>query len=102
MFFNSTNNTEEILKNYNDAVSSCRLALTILNEGKTFVTGGSSASSGKIIRCTISKDDAKRVWQDQLKSLTDENDMRRMVDTGSLNIYIFDTVKREVFDRSRR
>jgi hypothetical protein len=99
MFFNSINDTRTIVKNYRKAVNACKSALKSLTQVDT---ASRVPSSSGIVRCTINKDTAKRVWQEQLNSLTDENEMRRMVDAGNLNLYIFDTIKREVFNTPTR
>ena len=43
------------------------------------------------------RDEEKR-----LKFLTDENDMMEMVEVGALNKYIYDVIKREIFDKKKK
>ncbi|MDR2464028.1 MAG: hypothetical protein LBD36_00195 [Holosporales bacterium] len=92
-FLTSPDDQEIILRNYSDAVQSCRAALATLANAKSC----NFASKG---RFDIDVRSNRRAFNDHLRFFTDETAMARLVAIGQIPQYIFDVVKRYVFDRA--
>ena len=99
MFFSSSNDTDEILKNYKAAVAGCKSTLKYLKEARTDHLG--RIDNGNTCRCTTKKQDVKDA-EKRLKFLIDEKDMMKGVESGILNKYIYDVIKREIFDKKKK
>ena len=100
MFFFSSNDTDEILKNYKAAVAGCKSTLKILKEARTDHLGRIDNGFNKCVR-TTKKQDVKDA-EKRLKFLIDEKDMMKGVESGILNKYIYDVIKREIFDKKKK
>ncbi len=91
-FFSSENDKKVILDNYAKAIKACKDALKQLNE--------QHKTDRKLNRRHgLSHSEAISVWKRQLNCLEREEDMRNMVDSGVLPIYIFEVIKKEVFEK---
>ena len=102
MFWNTPNDATEILKNYKAAVAGCKSTLKYLKEARTDNSGRIIPLPGFRASCTTTKKDFVRDQEKRLKFLTDENDMMKMVEVGALNKYIYDVIKREIFDKKKK
>ena len=102
MFFNSANDTDEILKNYKAALAGCKSTLKILKEARTDNLGRIIPGPGFRVSCTTTKKDDVKHAEIRLKFLTDENNMMKTVESGGLNKYIYDVIKREIFDKKKK
>ena len=102
LFWNSTNDTAEILKNYKAAVAGCKSTLKILKEARTDNVGRIIHEGGFSRSCTSTKKDDVKNAEIRLKFLTNENDMMKKVESGALNKYIYDVIKREIFDKKKK
>lgn len=101
-FFNSANDAVEILKNYKAALAGCKSTLKILKEAKTDNLGRIINERGYARSCTTTKKDDVKNAEIRLKFLTDEKDMMKMAESGRLNKYIYDVIKREIFDKKKK
>ncbi len=102
MFCNSSNDSVEILKNYRAAVAGCKSSLKLLKNSRTDNSGRIIPEPGYGISCTHTKKDYVKNMECRLKFLTDENDMLKKVNCGALNKYIYDVIKREIFDKKKK
>ena len=94
-FFSSTNDKEVILENYSKAKQACKDALQQLTKIRNANT--QLKKNGQ----NLSLVEAISIWRDQLNCLIQEEKMQTMVDNGILPIYIFDVIKREVFEKEK-
>ncbi len=100
MFFSSSNDTDEILKNYKAAVAGCKSTLKYLKEARTDNSG--RIVNGFFISCHTTKKQEVKDAEKRLKFLIDEKDMMKGVESGGLNKYIYDVIKREIFDKKKK
>ena len=90
-FFSSVNDKEVILENYAKAKQACEDALKQLAKAR------SVTMESKKRRKTLAE--ATSIWRRQMNCLIQEEKMKILVDNGILPAYIFDVIKREVFEK---
>ena len=100
-FFNSENDSEEILKNHKAAISACKTSLKLLNQSDYHEHSrfGPCKCIQHISCSRFTKAQIEKMWKIRLKFLTNENDMLEEVNSGRLNKYIYDVIKSKVFDK---
>jgi hypothetical protein len=100
-FFNSENDSEEILKNHKAAISACKTSLKLLNQSDYHEHSrfGPCKCIQHISCPRFTKAQIEKMWKIRLKFLTNENDMLEEVNSGRLNKYIYDVIKSKVFDK---
>ena len=92
-FFGSTNDREEILKNYKAAVTACKSAVKLMK---------SVPPSTRAYRCGLNAGQGTKIWEKRLQFLLDENIMLKDVNSGNLSKDIYDVIKLEVFDKKQK
>ena len=102
LFCNSTNDSVEILKNYKAAVTGCKSSLKLLKNAATDNQGRIIPEKGFRKDCGRTKKQSIKFMEYRLKFLTDENCMLKGVNNGSFNKYIYDVIKKEVFDKKQK
>ena len=105
-FFNSSNDSEEILKNHKAAITACKTALKLLNQSDYHAHSrfGPCKCKQRLSYCCYgpTKAQIEKLWKIRLHFLTNESDMLKKVNTGSLNKYIYDEIKCKIFDKEEK
>ena len=106
MFFNSSNDSEEILKNHKAAITACKTALKLLNQSDYHAHsrfGPCKCKQRYYSNCNrTTKAQIEKLWKIRLHFLTNESDMLKEVNAGSLNKYIYDEIKSKIFDKEKK